>query len=258
MGCFAKFMLTIIVCAVLVTGAMAGLFHYLKKSNPDLTPKEFLTFAWKSTKKITTKYVDQGKEKWADFEKWLEKSKKTQKWLDKMFPAEKDDGPVSAGPARRPKPTSKYVDSSGRNVDPDKRAGPRPAGGYGGETTTGDKPTPEPGDTPKVTEPMGVTTPPEPGKRPEPAVEPRPKPAPEPDWNREIHPEFQAVADNMRAGLKYFQQQKFKKALDKFEKAEEHLDKYRVANPDDYRIEEMQGEISYWKQAAMKHSGWDD
>ncbi|TET36330.1 MAG: hypothetical protein E3J72_08815 [Planctomycetota bacterium] len=263
MSCFAKFMLTIIVCAVLVAGAMAGLFHYLKNSNPDLTPKEFLTFAWKSTKKTVAKYKDEAEAKIEEWKKALKKSKKTQAWLDKMFPAEKDDGPVSAGPTRRPRPTSKYVDSSGRNVDPDKRAGPRPTDSYGRETPTGDKPPTEPGDTPKGTEPADTTTPPEPKKRPEPTTpkpvaRPKPAPAPESDWNKEIHPEFQATADNMRAGLKYFQQQKFKKALEKFERAEQHLDKYKAANPDDYRVEEMQGEITYWKQAAMKHSGWGD
>jgi hypothetical protein len=267
MGCFAKFMLTIIVCAVLVAGAMAGLYHYLKNSNPDLTPKEFLTFAWKSTKKTVTKYKNEAEAKIKEWKKALKKSEKTQAWLDKMFPAEKDDGPVSGGPGKRPRPKSKYVDSSGKNVDPDKRAGPRPAGGYGGETPTGDEPTPEPGDTPKVTEPVDTTTQPEPKKRPEPArprpaVKPRPKPAPasasEPDWNNDTHPKLQAAADNMRAGLKYFQQQKFKKALEKFDTSLDNLDQYRNVNPDDRRIEEMEGQLTYWRQASMKHAGWGD
>lgn len=72
----------------------------------------------------------------------------------------------------------------------------------------------------------------------------KPKPA--------IHPEFQAAADEFRAGLLYFRKQDNNKAYKRFIKAQEHLEKYKKINPKDQQIKEFETELAKYIYAAMK------
>lgn len=86
MGCFAKLILTIVIIAVLLLIGMAIHFQFiLKKSNPDITMKDYLSFTWEKTKDRVVEYKDKALE----WKEWLAKSDEAQDFLDKMFPVKK-------------------------------------------------------------------------------------------------------------------------------------------------------------------------
>ncbi|MHC4662309.1 MAG: hypothetical protein ACYS8W_11530 [Planctomycetota bacterium] len=103
MGCMTKAFIWLIVIVVVLAGATFGVFKFVQKDKPDMTLKEFLTFAWKGTQKTVNEYKKDAGELKKDFSKWVDdrimKSKKTQAWLDKMFPAGKAAKEGSGVPA---------------------------------------------------------------------------------------------------------------------------------------------------------------
>lgn len=70
----------------------------------------------------------------------------------------------------------------------------------------------------------------------------------------EVHPELQAAADEFRAGLVFFQNRENNRALERFRKAQDHLESYRKVNPGDPQIEEFEKELAPYIHAAMKDS----
>jgi hypothetical protein len=70
----------------------------------------------------------------------------------------------------------------------------------------------------------------------------------------EVHPELQAAADEFRAGLALFRNRENNRALERFRKAQDHLESYRKVNPNDPQIEEFEKELTPFIQAAVKDS----
>lgn len=101
----------------------------------------------------------------------------------------------------------------------------------------GEKP---PQDTPETGEQSGEAE--AAGESPQPEVEPG------------IHPEFQAAADEFRAGLVHFQNRENNLAFERFRKAQDHLEKYRTINPDDPQIGKFEEELAPFLHASMKDS----
>jgi len=69
-----------------------------------------------------------------------------------------------------------------------------------------------------------------------------------------LHPEFQAAADEFRAGLEHFQKRENNEAYERFTRAQDHLDNYKKINPNDPRIEDFERELAKIRHAAMKDS----
>jgi hypothetical protein len=95
---------------------------------------------------------------------------------------------------------------------------------------------------------------PEPEPSPEPVSEPDKTSEPEPAAGSAVHPEFQAAADEFRAGLAHFQKRENNDAFQRFRNSQDHLEKYRTINPNDPEIERFEKELAPFLHAAMKDS----
>jgi hypothetical protein len=207
MGCLPKFLIAVCVIAVLLVIALTVHFFYLKKSNPDLTVKAYLTFTWENTKDTFDEY----KEKAIEWKEWLAKSEKAQDFLDKMFPVKKatsGEDRVAAAPDKKDTPPDRA------EAEPD---------------STGEA-------------------------EPDTTQEPDQASEKEPAAGQGVHPEFQAAADEFRAGIVHFQKRENNEAFQRFRNAQDHLENYRKVNPGDPQIEQFEKELQPFIHAAMKDS----
>jgi len=69
-----------------------------------------------------------------------------------------------------------------------------------------------------------------------------------------IHPEFQAAAEEFRAGIAHFRKKENKEAYKRFMKAQDHIEAYRQVNPNDPNIEKFEEELAPYIHSAMKDS----